>query len=81
MPSPADGTLFSKGFVDFSARDHPIYVDESQEGVSVLGTYGIVLVWVLIIIAFGIYWHAMRISQKLNKCLDLLEKLAEGIKK
>ena len=52
-----------------------------EEGVSVLGTYGIVLVWVLIIIAFGIYWHAMRISQKLNKCLSLLEKLAEGTKK
>jgi len=44
-------------------------------------TYGAVLIWVLIVIAFGIYWHALRISQKLTKCLTLLEKLAETMKK
>ena len=44
-------------------------------------TYSIVLIWVIIIIVFGIYWHALRISQKLTKCLALLEKIVEGMKK
>ncbi len=43
-------------------------------------TFAIISVWVLIIIALGIYWHALRISQKLTKCLTLLEKIAEGKK-
>ena len=40
--------------------------------------FPIVSFWVLIVIAFGIYWHALKISQKLTKCLTLLEKIAEG---
>jgi hypothetical protein len=44
-------------------------------------TYSIILIWIGIIIVFGIYWHTMRISQKVTKCLDLLEKIAEGTKK
>jgi DUF1365 family protein len=44
-------------------------------------TYSIILVWVIIVIVFGIYWHALRISQKLTKCLALLEKMAVGTKK
>jgi hypothetical protein len=43
--------------------------------------FTIISIWVLIIIAFGMYWHALRISQKVTKCLTLLEKIAEGIKK
>lgn len=43
--------------------------------------FGIFSIWVLIIIAFGIYWHALRISQKLTKCVIFLEKLAETMKK
>ena len=42
--------------------------------------FAIVSVWILIIVAFGIYWHALRISQKLEKCLTLLEKIVEGKK-
>lgn len=44
-------------------------------------TYTIILIWAIIIIVLGIYWHALRISQKLTKCLVLLEKMAEGMKK
>jgi len=44
-------------------------------------TYTIILAWVIIVIVFGIYWHSLRISQKLTKCVDLLEKIAEGTKK
>jgi len=44
-------------------------------------TFTIISIWVLIVIAFGMYWHALRISQKVTKCLTLLEKIAEGIKK
>jgi len=44
-------------------------------------TFTIISIWVLIVIAFGMYWHALRISQKVTKCLRLLEKIAEGIKK
>ena len=43
--------------------------------------FPIVSIWILIVIGFGIYWHTMRISQKVTKCLTLLEKIAEGIKK
>jgi hypothetical protein len=43
--------------------------------------FTIISILVLIVITFGIYWHAMRISQKVTKCLTLLEKIAEGIKK
>ncbi len=43
--------------------------------------FAIISIWVLIVIAFGFYWHAMRISQKVTKCLTLLEKIAEGMKK
>ena len=41
----------------------------------------IVSLWVLIIFAFGIYWHTLKISQKVTKCLSLLEKIVEGMKK
>lgn len=44
-------------------------------------TYSTILVWIVIILVFGIYWHALRISQKLTKCVSLLEKIAEGMKK
>jgi len=37
----------------------------------------VVLIWVLIIEGLGIYWHSMRISQKLTKILAAVEKLAE----
>ena len=43
--------------------------------------FTIISVWVLIVIAFGIYWHGLRISQKITRCLTLLEKIAEGMKK
>jgi len=42
--------------------------------------FAMISLWILIIVAFGIYWHALRISQKLEKCLTLLEKIAEGKK-
>jgi len=42
--------------------------------------FAIISIWVLIIVAFEIYWHALRISQKLTQCLTLLEKIAEGKK-
>lgn len=32
-------------------------------------TYSIILIWAIVIIIFGIYWHVPRISQKLTKCL------------
>jgi hypothetical protein len=44
-------------------------------------TFVIISIWILIVIAFGIYWHALRISQKLTKCFTLLEKIVEGTKK
>jgi len=40
----------------------------------------IISTWILIIVAFGIYWHALKISQKLTQCLTLLEKIAEAKK-
>ena len=43
--------------------------------------FAIISIWVLIIVAFGIYWHALKISQKLTQCLTLLEKIVEGTKK
>lgn len=43
--------------------------------------FRIFAILVLFAIAFGIYWHTMRISQKVTKCLTLLEKIAEGMKK
>jgi hypothetical protein len=46
-----------------------------------MSTYTTILIWVIIVIVFGIYWHSLRISQKLTKCVDLLEKIAEGLKK
>jgi len=42
--------------------------------------FAIISLWILIIVAFGIYWHALRISQKLTKGLKLLEKIEEGKK-
>lgn len=39
-----------------------------------LSYYVVVLIWLLIIEGFGIYWHLMRISQKLSKVLSTLEK-------
>jgi len=42
--------------------------------------FAIISTWILIIVAFGIYWHALKISQKLTKSLTLLEKIAEGKK-
>ena len=42
---------------------------------------GILSLWVLIIFTIGVYWHALKISQKVTKCLSLLEKIAEGMKK
>ncbi len=42
--------------------------------------FAIISLWILIIVAFGIYWHALRISQKLAQCLTLLEKILEGKK-
>lgn len=44
-------------------------------------TFVIISIWILIVIVFGIYWHALKISQKLTKCLTLLEKIVEGTKK
>lgn len=44
-------------------------------------TFVIISGWILIVIAFGIYWHALRRSQKLTKCLTLLEKIGEGTQK
>jgi DUF1365 family protein len=44
-------------------------------------TFAIISILILIVIAFGIYWHALKISQKLTKCLTLLEKIVEGTKK
>ena len=41
----------------------------------------LISLWVFIVIAFGIYWHTMKISQKATKCLTLLEKIVEGMKK
>ena len=41
----------------------------------------IISICVLIVVAFGIYWHTMRISQKVTKSLTLLEKIVEGMKK
>jgi len=43
--------------------------------------FAIISIWILIVVAFGIYWHALRISQKLTKCLPLLEKIADGKKR
>ncbi len=42
-----------------------------------LSSYIIVLIWVLIVEALGIYWHAMRASQKLGKILKALEQAGE----
>lgn len=39
--------------------------------------YAIVLFWIMAIEGFGIYWHAMRTSQKLTKVLKALEKSEE----
>jgi hypothetical protein len=39
-----------------------------------LTNYLLVLIWVLIVEGLGIYWHAMRASQKLGKILAALEK-------
>ena len=50
-------------------------------GGGTMTTYSTILIWMIIIIVLGIYWHALRISQKLTKCLELLEKMAEGTKK
>lgn len=44
-------------------------------------TFVIISIWILIVIVFGIYWHALKISQKLTKCLTLLEKIVEGTNK
>ena len=44
-------------------------------------TFIIISLWVVIVITFGIYWHALKISQKVTKCVSLLEKIAEGMKK
>jgi hypothetical protein len=44
-------------------------------------TCTIIVTGLIIVILFGIYWHALKISQKLTKCLGLLEKMAEGTKK
>ena len=44
-------------------------------------TFIIISLWVVIVITFGIYWHALKISQKVTKCASLLEKIAEGMKK
>jgi hypothetical protein len=44
-------------------------------------TFVFISIWILIVIAFGIYWHALRISQKLTKWFALLEKIVEGTKK
>jgi len=41
----------------------------------------IVSFWILIIVTFGVYWHILKISQKVTKCLSLLEKIVEGMKK
>jgi len=37
----------------------------------------VILIWVLIIEGLGIYWHSMRISQKLSKILEKLDKPGE----
>jgi hypothetical protein len=42
-----------------------------------LSPYVIVLIWVLVIEGLGIYWHALRASQKLSKILAALEKAGE----
>jgi hypothetical protein len=42
-----------------------------------LSYYVVILIWVLIVEGLGIYWHTMRISQKLNKVLKAAEKSAE----
>jgi len=44
-------------------------------------TFIIISLWVVIVITFGIYWHALKISQKVTKCESLLEKITEGMKK
>jgi hypothetical protein len=36
--------------------------------------YVVVLIWILIIEGLGIYWHVLRISQKVSKVLAALEK-------
>ena len=36
--------------------------------------YTIILVWVLIFLSLGIYWHVMRINQKMGKFLDAMKK-------
>jgi hypothetical protein len=41
----------------------------------------VILIWLILIVVFGIYWHVMRISQKMTRCLTLLEKRAEDVKK
>jgi len=41
----------------------------------------IISLWVLIIFTIGVYWHALKISQKVTKCVSLLEKIVEGMKK
>jgi len=46
-----------------------------------MNVFAIISIWVLIVVAFGIYWHGLRISQKMTQCLSLLEKIAEGLKK
>ncbi|HYA91286.1 MAG TPA: hypothetical protein VEK32_07280 [Thermodesulfobacteriota bacterium] len=46
-----------------------------------MNVFTIISIWVLIVVAFGIYWHGLRISQKMTQCLSLLEKIAEGLKK
>ena len=46
-----------------------------------MNVFTIISIWVLIVVAFGIYWHGLRISQKMTKCLTVLEKIAEGLKK
>lgn len=42
--------------------------------------FALISLWILIIVAFGIYWHALRVSQKLTQCFTLLEKIVEGKK-
>ena len=44
-------------------------------------SYVIVLIWVLIIEGLGIYWHLMRVSQKLGRILEALERSDEKVRR
>jgi hypothetical protein len=39
--------------------------------------YPVVLIWVVILLLLGIYWHGLRSRQELRRIAGILERIAE----